>query len=40
MIVAKFNKNQASSSHKHVKSLLLNAGKNYQDNNDVVKQVN
>jgi len=40
MAVAKFNKHQASSSHKHANSLWLNAGKNYQDKNDVLKQVN
>jgi hypothetical protein len=40
MVVAKFNKDQASSSHKHANSLWLNARKNYQDNNDVLKQLN
>jgi hypothetical protein len=34
MVVAKFNKHQAS--HKHANSLCLNAFKNYQDNNDVL----
>ncbi len=40
MAVDKFNKHQASSSHKHANSLWLNARKNYQDNNYVLKQVN
>jgi hypothetical protein len=40
MAVAKFNKHQTSSPHKHANSLWLNARKNYQDNNDVLKQVN
>ena len=40
MAITKFNKHQASSSHKHANILWLNARKNYQENNDVLKQVN
>jgi hypothetical protein len=38
MVVAKFNKHQMSSSHKHANSLWLNPRKNYQDDKEVNKQ--
>jgi hypothetical protein len=40
MTIVKFNKHQASSSNRHANNLWLNAHKNDQDNNDVLKQVN
>jgi hypothetical protein len=40
MAIAKFNKHQATSSHKRANCVWLNARKNYQENNDVLKQVN
>ncbi|CAF1660887.1 unnamed protein product [Adineta ricciae] len=39
MAISKFNKHQASSSHKYANELWINACKNYRSNDDVLKQL-
>ncbi|CAF4162315.1 unnamed protein product, partial [Rotaria sordida] len=38
--IAKFNRHQATVSHKHANDLWVNAVKNHKNNNDVAKQLN